>query len=242
MSEPNKRSGRPPFDTKLVFDAADSIWRGGEGRVPELKDILLQVKGTTQTICNAFQDWTVRRLGAPSPTPIPAVLAKAINSFLESEHLKSEAHWGAVVKGLRNDVQHLNGLLSAGAEEIETVTAQRQSVAAQYEQLKGQMQQKDEIIDRLQHSELEAREKVMDARVGEAERDKEHEYLLKHSNGLEQTIDELKRELAKVRAEATAAKIDLASIRGALDARMLLLTGDGTESGQKRGTDESREG
>lgn len=242
MGGTQKRHKVKQFDPAPVFAAADGIWKNGEGDVPELKDVQQLVKGTTQSICDAFQDWLARRLGRPLPTPVPSVLAKALDAYITSENEKSEAHWEAIVKAARSDVQHLNEALTESAEEVEMIGAERDSAVAQCEQLKGQMQHKDEIIANLQREVSEARDRAIGAKVGQAEWDKERDYLLKHSSSLEQTIDELKRELERVRGEGVAAKIDLASARAALDAQLAALSREGGDSAWRRGSDESQGG
>lgn len=219
MSENLKRPGPKSDVPKRVFEVADSIWNNGEGRVPSLNEILSQVKGTTQTICDTFQDWSVRRLGASPPSPVPSGLAKALASYIEQENRKCEAHWKDVVEALRRDINTLSTELDESEERLQGFVSAAEEARAWGEQLKGQILLKDELIDRLRTAESAALFREMNAKVSLAESDKEREFLLRHANALEQENDVLKRERDCYREELAAASVELATMRGALDAR-----------------------
>ena len=219
MSEPPKRPGPKSEVPKRVFEVADSIWKNGEGRVPDLQEIQVQVKGTTQTICDTYQDWSARRLGVPLPSPVPAVLAKALASYIEQENKRSESHWKDVVEALRRDVSTLNEELKESEEKMQGLLSESEEGRAWREQIKGQMVLKDEIIDRFRAAESAALSREMTAKISLAESDKEREFILRHANALEQEIDQLKRERDRYREGWAAAKVEIATVRAALDAR-----------------------
>lgn len=219
MSEHPKRPGPKSDAPKRVFEVADSIWKNGEGRVPELSEILSQVKGTTQTICDTFQDWSARRLGTPLPSPVPSALAKALASHIEQENRKCEAHWRDVVEALRRDINVLSAELKEDEEKMQGLVLAAEEARAWAEQLKGQILLKDELIDRFRIAESEALSREMSAKLSLVESDKEREFVLRHANALEQDIDLLKRERDRYREDLGEAKVELATLRAALDAR-----------------------
>lgn len=220
-----KRPGPKPFDRMLVYKAADEIWNGGKGPVPGLKEVLARVKGATQTVSDALQDWRLSRLGISSAPPVPTAIAKALNDHFESLRREMEAHWQGVVDAGRNDIQTLNECLAERDDEIEVLRGEREQARSSRDEVVGQQRQLSQELELARKSEMDLREQCEMAKLAEAHMRGEREHLLRLSSSLGEQLAEVNRQLDKALGDLASAKADLAVARAERDATFARLGG-----------------
>lgn len=214
-----RRPGPKPFDSKLVFNAADEIWQGGKGPIPELKAVLARVKGATQKICDALQDWNVRNLGFSSAPPIPTSVAKALNEHFQALQKEEAVAWQSKLEASRNDVRTLNECLAEQSEEVEALKLENDHALRSRDQQIGEARQLALELERSREVHVLDQAQLAIEKVASVEARTELECSQRQLMATAADLAEERRQRRDAHDELAKVQADLAATRAILDAK-----------------------
>ena len=205
-----------------VSAAADFIWQQGKGPVPTVKAVQAELRtGSTVKVGSSLIEWSIRNGLTLPPPPIPAVLGKSINDYLEDARKKTAKESNDVLDASRQDNLTALDALREAESQIEELLANVEDARVRRDENRGAMLRQDEEILR-NHQDLVAAQERLIPIISKSDRlEYERDSLLERLNETQCTLDAVRRKMEALSAELVRAQIDVAKTNGELEGLML---------------------